>query len=566
MQIGKVLVANRGEIAVRVLRACADAGVPAAVIHSDADADALHVRLAAESVRISGSSPTQAYLDGAQIMQAAQSIGADAIHPGYGFLSENADFARAVTEAGLTFIGPSADAIALMGDKVAARAVADRADVPTVPGTLEPVNGPQAVAFADQVGFPIAVKASFGGGGRGMRVVSQPSELEDAVESASREATASFGRPEVYLERFLEHARHIEIQILADQHGSTAWLGERDCSIQRRNQKVIEEAPAIGLSDQLRRQMGDAAVRLARAVDYLGAGTVEFLVEGDSFYFLEMNTRIQVEHPITEQVLGIDLVVEQLRIAAGEKLSDWSEPHGHAIELRITAEHVVSGVFMPSPGRIDVLDIPRRSEIRWDAGYEAGDEVSGAFDSLIGKLVITGPDRATAIQLARDAIADMRIDGTHTSIPALARILEHSDFVTGAVSTRWLESDVDWSDEDSVPGRSEVMVGGRWYTIPYVGERSAVEKSTRAVSRPRAGRKSTADSGQLVSPMQGTVISVATEAGAGVASGEVLFIVEAMKMENPVRAPFDGVVSDLRVTIGTVVAAGELLAVVKANS
>ncbi|MDI2030157.1 biotin carboxylase N-terminal domain-containing protein [Saccharopolyspora sp. TS4A08] len=585
--LSKVLVANRGEIAVRIVRTLAEQGIGSVVVHSDADEKALHVRLADESVALPGIAANENYLDIARIVQAAKDTGADAVHPGYGFLAENAEFARAVTDAGLVFIGPSGDAIEVMGEKVAARRVASQAGVPQVPGTAEPVTSADAIRdFGAEHGYPVAVKASFGGGGRGMRTVAGPDEADDALAAAQREAGAAFGNSEVYLERYLSAARHVEVQIFADSHGNAVWLGDRDCSVQRRHQKLVEESPAPGLPDDLRAEMGEAAVRLAKAVGYVGAGTVEYLVEGDRFYFLEMNTRIQVEHPVTESVLGMDLIAEQLRVAAGEPLSVLTSgpaPRGHAIECRINAEDPAGGLFVPSPGPIHALQVPVRPGVRFDSGYESGDEVAPHYDSMIGKLVVWGPDRGTAIRRTLAALDELIVDGVPTTIPAAKAVLEHSDFAGVSFTTRWLESAVEFPgpvggvSEDAAEAdgdddaRDEVWVGGRRYVIPFFGgagaTAAAAEPPARrsrgsGTKRKGAGAPGAAGSGAVSSPMQGTVIAVKVADGDVVTAGQVLFVVEAMKMENPVRSTVDGTVGEVGVAVGDVVTAGAPLAVV----
>ncbi|TDD06372.1 acetyl-CoA carboxylase biotin carboxylase subunit [Saccharopolyspora terrae] len=584
--LSKVLVANRGEIAVRIIRTLAEHGIASVAVHSDADEKALHVRLADESVALPGTAATENYLDITRIVRAAQDSGADAVHPGYGFLAENAEFARAVTDAGLVFIGPSGDAIEVMGEKVAARRVAAQAGVPQVPGTTEPVTSADEVrAFGAEHGYPVAVKASFGGGGRGMRTVAGPDEAEEALAAARREAGAAFGNSEVYLERYLSAARHVEVQIFADAHGNAVWLGDRDCSVQRRHQKLVEESPAPGLPDDLRAEMGEAAVRLAKAVGYVGAGTVEYLVEDGRFYFLEMNTRIQVEHPVTEAVLGMDLIAEQLRVAAGQRLSEPTSgpaPRGHAIECRINAEDPTGGLFVPSPGPIHTLQAPMRPGVRFDSGYESGDEVAPHYDSMIGKLVVWGPDRGTAIRRTLAALDELVVDGVPTTIPAAKAVLAHRDFADVTFTTRWLESAVEFpaavgvvaeeapDAEDDEGGRDEVWVGGRRYVIPFfagAGAAAPAEPPARrsrgsGTKRKAAGGPGAGGSGAVSSPMQGTVIAVKVADGDVVTAGQVLFVVEAMKMENPVRSAADGTVGEVGVSVGDVVTAGAPLAVV----
>jgi len=597
----KILVANRAEIAVRVIRTCRELGIRSVTVHSEADAQSMHVRLADEAVALPGTSAAATYLDGQKIIAAALGSGAEAIHPGYGFLAENADFAEAVRAAGLTFIGPPAQAIKVMGEKVAARNVATTADVPQVPGSKGAIeSADEVLAFGEEHGYPIAIKASYGGGGRGMRAVDRPEAALEAFDAARRESAAAFGRDEVYLERYLEDARHVEVQVFADTHGNVVWLGDRDCSVQRRHQKLVEEAPAPGLSDDMRVAMGEASVRLARAVDYVGAGTVEFLVEAkhDRFYFLEMNTRIQVEHPVTEQTLGVDLIAEQIRVAAGEKLSiaeSGPAPRGHAIEIRVNAEDVTAGAFRPAPGPLTFLEVPALPGVRFDSGYASGDEVLPYYDSLIGKLVIWAPTRAHAIDRALETIKETRVEGVPTTLPAAAVILDHPDFRNSDVSTMWLESSLDFAEllpasravvaeAPNADGdgegfdRQELFVAGRRYYVALPLEVQVPEGHQAGArgggagrrpkgpssGRPRAGRSNSAGSGTLTSPMQGTIVTVNVAEGQAVAEGEIIVVMEAMKMENPVRAAIGGTVTSLPVSVGQVVPSGTVLAEITA--
>ena len=594
----KILVANRAEIAVRVIRTCRELGIRSVTVYSEADAHSMHVRLADEAVSLAGTAASDTYLDGEKVIAAALETGAEAIHPGYGFLAENADFAAAVRAAGLTFIGPPAEAIKVMGEKVAARAVATTADVPQVPGSKGAIeSAEQVLAFGEENGYPIAIKASYGGGGRGMRTVAAPADVAEALEAARRESAAAFGRDEVYLERYLDDARHVEVQVFADMQGNVVWLGDRDCSVQRRHQKLVEEAPAPGLSDALRTAMGEASVRLARAVDYVGAGTVEFLVEAkdDHFYFLEMNTRIQVEHPVTELTLGVDLIAEQIKVASGERLSfeqSGPAPRGHAIEIRVNAEDVTEGSFRPSPGPITQLDVPARAGVRFDTGYAAGDEVLPYYDSLIGKLIVWAPSRDHAIDRALEAIRETRAEGVPTTLPAASVVLDHPDFRSAEISTRWLENSLDLvtllpasvapsADEGEIPGedhdRQEVLVAGRHYHIPlpmgvaavveqHEGRASTPGRKGRSVVRgkPRTTRSKAAGSGTLISPMQGTIVKVNIAEGQVVSEGEVVLVMEAMKMENPVRTAVGGTVTLLSASVGQVVASGTILAEITA--
>ncbi|MDV7085943.1 acetyl/propionyl/methylcrotonyl-CoA carboxylase subunit alpha [Rhodococcus opacus] len=592
--LSKVLVANRGEIAVRIIRTCAEAGVASVAVYSEADEKALHVRLADEAVLLGAASPSESYLAIDKIIEAAKSTGAQAVHPGYGFLAENAAFAKAVEDAGLIFIGPPSSAIEVMGSKIAARDLAAKADVPQVPGSQGTIASvADVIAFGDEHGYPVAIKATYGGGGRGMRMVASASEAESAFASAKQESAAAFGRDDVYLERYLSSARHVEVQVFADTHGSAVWIGDRDCSVQRRHQKLIEEAPAPGLSDELRRAMGEASVRLAKQVGYVGAGTVEFLVEADreAFYFLEMNTRIQVEHPVTEMTLGLDLVAEQLAVAAGEPLSiteSGAVPRGHAIEVRVNAEDTRGALFMPSPGPIATVQAPTRAGVRWDGGYESGDEVQPYYDSLVGKLIVWAPTRDRALDRLTLALDELIIDGVPTTVPAARQIIAHKDFRNVAMHTNWLERDIDFAsllppvedlsdtdaeDTEEMLPRNEVWVGDRRYVIPFFTP--AGPAAAAPVAEPQARRASTggprkkrgggaAASGEAKSPMQGTVAQIDVEVGAQVEAGQVLMVLEAMKMQNPIRAAVNGVVESLHVEVGQVVAAGASLATVVA--
>jgi acetyl-CoA/propionyl-CoA carboxylase, biotin carboxylase, biotin carboxyl carrier protein len=450
--ITKVLIANRGEIAVRIIRSCREQGLRTVAVYSEIDAGALHVELADEAVAIGGKSAAESYLDAERLLAAAQSSGADAVHPGYGFLSENAEFARAVTTRGLVWIGPPAEAIATMGDKVSSRRAVAATGVAAVPGTDAISDAAAVVAFGAEHGWPVAIKASFGGGGRGMRVVSSASDAEAALASAQNEAAKAFGSPECYLEKYLPRARHVEMQIMADDHRNTVWLGERDCSMQRRHQKLLEEAPAPNFDEAVRKRMGDAAVAIAQACGYRNAGTVEFLFADGEFWFLEMNTRLQVEHPITEEILGIDLVAEQLAIASGRPLSmsqDGLTPRGHAIECRINAEKVAGGRFLPAPGRVAALVPPGGPFVRFDAGYRSGDQLSPYYDNLVGKLVVWGRDRDEAILRMRRALDELVVEGISTTVPAQRLILADPGFLAGRYSTRTVEDELDFTEPNA---------------------------------------------------------------------------------------------------------------------
>lgn len=567
----KVLVANRGEIAVRIFRTCAELGIATVAVFSDPDAGALHVRLADEAIALPGSSADKTYLDAGLIVAAALSAGADAVHPGYGFLSEDADFADRVGAAGLTYVGPPSGVVAALGDKVSARALAVAAGVPVLPAVATGIAGdlldaPAVTELGGQYGWPVLVKAAHGGGGRGMRRVAGPSEVAAALAGAGSEAQAAFGDGTVYAERFLTAPRHIEVQLLADSHGRVAALGDRDCSVQRRHQKLVEEAPAPGLDHDLRTALADAAVRLARSAGYRGAGTVEFLVQDGQFHFLEMNTRIQVEHPVTEAVLGIDLVREQLLIAGGAALTPPDgQPRGHAIECRIVAEDPTRD-FLPVPGRLDVLRVPLLPGVRLDSGYEAGDVVPPDYDGLVAKLVVWGPDRDSALRRARAALAGITVAGIPTTLSAAAAVLAHPDFAAGGVSTGWFADVIapELSVDAAASDEGGAWINGRFHRIPAAPTVSSDRVSRRSLQPAVTRRPGTAaGDGRLVtSPMQGTVLTVETEVGEEVAPGRVVARIEAMKMENAVQATVAGVVEAIRVQPGQSVAAGDVLLVV----
>ncbi|HEX2158730.1 MAG TPA: biotin carboxylase N-terminal domain-containing protein [Actinomycetes bacterium] len=558
-----VLVANRGEIAVRVLRACRELGLVGIAVHADPDAGALWVREADRAVAIGGSAVAESYLDQAKLLAAAAEAGAEAVHPGYGLLSEHAGFARAVTEAGLVWVGPPPEAIAQMGDKLVARRAVLAAGVEPVPGTTDPVTDPaEVVAFGEAHGWPVAVKAAAGGGGRGIRVVAGPAEAADALASATREATAAFGDGACYLERFFPRPRHVEVQVLADTHGAIVQLGERDCSVQRRHQKLIEEAPAPGLPAGVGQQLRTWAVAVAKACGYVGAGTVEFLwdPESQSCWFLEMNTRIQVEHPITEQVTGVDIVAAQLRVAAGEPLGltqDDVTVRGHAIECRVNAEDPARG-FLPAPGTITTLRWPGGPGLRVDAGYEAGDTVPSFYDDLLGKLVAWAPDRDRAIARMRAALDELAVEGVATTAPALARVLGHDDFRAARHWTTWLEEALDLSDLTPAAAPAEadfhVTAGGRTWPVRLYRHRPR-----------RPGGQAGGGGGLVASPLAGTLAKVNVVAGQRVAEGELLAVVEAMKMETPLLAPFDGLVVGVTCAVGGPVAAGQVVVEVEAG-
>jgi acetyl-CoA/propionyl-CoA carboxylase, biotin carboxylase, biotin carboxyl carrier protein len=569
----RVLVANRGEIALRIYRACRELGVEAIGVYSEADRDGPWLRHADEAHLLGPAEPAASYLAVDRLLEVARATGADAVHPGYGFLSENAEFARRVLDADLAWIGPPPAAMDRMGDKLAARASAVAAGCPVVPGTAEPTDDAEVVrAFATEHGFPVLVKAAHGGGGRGQKVVTGAEDLGDVLEAASREAAAAFGRGEVYVERYLPRPRHIEVQVLADTHGRVLHLAERDCSTQRRHQKLIEEAPAPGLDDGLRAAMGEAAVRIARQVGYVGAGTCEFLCADGDFYFLEMNTRLQVEHPVTELVTGVDLVHWQLRVAAGESLP-WAQDdvhvRGHAIEARINAENATLG-FVPSPGLITEWAAPAGPGIRLDAAGGAGWTIPNHYDSLIAKLVAYGADREEARRRLLRACDEFVIGGVPTTLDFHRLALAHPDFVAGRVSTVSVEQEWDLSALPSPPppttgpaprrGRNVVVeIGGKRVEVTvYDDEDAARPDGRRPPPRRRsAGRAGTAGgAGTVVAPMQGTIVKVPVEPGRHVATGDVLVVLEAMKMENAIAAEVDGVVTAVHVAQGDVVSAG----------
>lgn len=578
-----ILIANRGEIAVRVIRAAKDLGLRTIAIYSELDREAVHTAMADEAWNVGPAPATDSYLNVERILEIAKESKADAIHPGYGFLAENAAFAEAVVESGITWIGPPPSAITMMGDKIESRVAAERAEVRGVPGTLKPLTSADEVAaFAAEHGFPVAIKAAAGGGGRGLKVVREASGLADAFEAAGREAEAWFANAAVYVERYLENARHIEAQVLFDNHGNGVFLGERDCSLQRRHQKLLEECPAPNFTSEDRAKLGELALALGHAAGYRSAGTVEFLFSDGDFYFLEMNTRIQVEHTVTEEVFGIDLVVEQIRIAMGESLSVTTTPApvGHAIEFRINAEDP-SRDFMPNPGTLVTYVEPGGPGIRVDSGVVAGSTISQYYDNMIAKLIVTGPDRESVIRRARRALHEYDIGGVDTTIPAHLSILDDERFLSGDVTTRLVEDSMDFSQLNrstapTLPESEEmseramtVEVGGRRFTVKYWAKvMTAPGSGKRIAPRRKApklpGQGATGGSeGALTAPMQGTIVKIHKKAGESVEAGETVCVLEAMKMENEIKAPAAGEIVDLRVQVGDTVSPGAILMVIK---
>ncbi|WP_342338342.1 MULTISPECIES: acetyl/propionyl/methylcrotonyl-CoA carboxylase subunit alpha [unclassified Rhodococcus (in: high G+C Gram-positive bacteria)] len=589
-RISKVLVANRGEIAVRVIRAAADAGLASVAVYAEPDADAPFVRLADEAFALGGQTSAESYLVFDKILDAAAKSGADAIHPGYGFLSENADFAQAVIDAGLIWIGPSPQSIRDLGDKVTARHIAEKAKAPMAAGTKDPVkNADEVVAFAQEYGVPVAIKAAFGGGGRGMKVAHTIEEIPELFDSATREAVAAFGRGECFVEQYLDKARHVEAQVIADQHGNVIVAGTRDCSLQRRFQKLVEEAPAPFLTDDQRHRIHTSAKAICKEAGYYGAGTVEYLVQGDTVSFLEVNTRLQVEHPVTEETAGIDLVLQQFKIANGERL-DLTEdptPRGHAFEFRINGEDAGRG-FLPAPGPVTKFVPPTGPGVRMDSGVETGSVIGGQFDSMLAKLIVTGATRDEALARARRALAEFQVEGLATVIPFHRAVVSDPAFIGDGTSfdvyTKWIETEWDNQiepftgtqpiDEDETLPRQNVVVevGGRRVEVSLPGQFTlgtgggaapgAVRKKPKA--RTRGGAHGGAASGDAVTaPMQGTVVKVAVEEGQQVAEGDLIAVLEAMKMENPVNAHKAGTVTGLAVEPGAAITQGTVLAELK---
>ena len=580
--MNSLLVANRGEIAVRVIRTARDLGMRTIAVYSELDRDALHVQLADEAWNIGGAPASESYLNAGRILEVAREAGAEAIHPGYGFLAENASFARMVTGSGITWVGPPASAIELMGDKILSRRTAERVGVAPVPGTTEAVDSFDAASrMAADIGYPVAVKAAHGGGGKGLRVAAGRRQLAKAIEGARREADAYFGNPVVYLEAYIARPRHIEAQIIVDRHGNYRFMGERDCSVQRRHQKLIEEAPSVVLSHEQRRSLGDAALAIAKACGYINAGTVEFLLNPDgSFYFLEMNTRLQVEHTVTEMVTGIDLVAEQLAVAAGEPLSFGHLPtRGHAIQLRINAEDPANG-FRPTPGTVTEYREPAGPGVRVDSWIVPGTLISQYYDNLMAKLVVWGRTRAEAIARAERALDEYRVAGIATTIPAHRAVLSHPTFVAGDVHTRWVEDELSLDPEPFDRGASlpsekararramTVEVGGRRFDVTYwAPEAPARGKGDRPARKPPKRRTGTAqlstEPGMVVSPMQGTIVKVSAKAGDRVTADQQICVLEAMKMENEITSPINGELVEVRVQPGDTVRLNEVLAIVR---
>ncbi len=590
----KVLIANRGEIAVRIARACRDAGISSVAIYADGDREALHVEEADEAYALNGVTAAETYLVVDKILAIAEQSGADAVHPGYGFLSENAGFAQAVIDAGLTWIGPPPAAIEALGDKVTARHIAARVGAPQVPGTHDPVqNADEVVEFAKTHGLPIAIKAAFGGGGRGLKVARNIEEIPELFESAVREAVAAFGRGECFVERFLDHPRHVETQILADQHGHVVVVSSRDCSLQRRNQKLVEEAPAPFLTPEQHDKIYAASKAIIKEAGYFGAGTCEFMLGTDgTVSFLEVNTRLQVEHPVTEEVSGIDLVREQFRIADGEELGYDDPPlRGHSIEFRINGEDPGRN-FLPAPGVLRVWETPSGPGVRVDAGFRAGDVIGGNFDSLLAKLIVTGKDRVEALERSRRVLAEFKIEGIATALtfdravvvdPAFAPADPDQPFT---IHTRWIETEFDNQipqyvdagaasepdDADPANERSKVTVevnGKRLeVTLPAdlaLGTGSAGSRKRKSAPKRKYGSKAAGGSSgdALTSPMQGTVVKVAVEEGQHVEAGELVVVLEAMKMEQPLNAHKAGTITNLMAEPGSTVPTGTVLCEIK---
>ncbi len=588
MPISKVLIANRGEIAVRVARACADAGIASVAVYAEPDRDALHVKVADEAYGLGGSTPSDSYLVVDKLLDVAKRSGADAVHPGYGFLAENAGFAQAVIDAGLTWIGPGPKAIDALGDKVKARHIALEAGAPLVPGTADPVDGPdEVIAFAQEHGLPVAIKAAYGGGGRGLKVARTIEEIPDLFESAVREAVTAFGRGECFVERFLDHPRHVETQCLADQHGNVVVVSTRDCSLQRRNQKLVEEAPAPFLTEAQHTELVRASKAILSEAGYVGAGTCEFLVgpEGD-ISFLEVNTRLQVEHPVSEEVTGIDLVREQFRIADGQALGyDDPEPHAHSIEFRINGEDAGRG-FLPAPGTVTRYVVPGGPGVRVDSGVVEGDTIAGAFDSMLAKLIVTGRTRQEALERSRRALDEFVVEGMPTVLSFHRVVVRDPAFAPAdadepfTVHTRWIETEFDNTIEPYAGGAAEgaepverrtvvVEVGGKRLEVVLPADLAVAgggggATRKKAPRRAGGGASSAAASGDaLTAPMQGTIVKIAVKEGQQVDQGQTVVVLEAMKMEQPITAHKAGVVNGITAEVGATVTSGTVLAEIK---
>jgi len=587
-QISKVLIANRGEIAVRIARACTDAGIGSVAVYADPDRDAFHVKVADEAYALGGATPGDSYLVQQKLLDVAKRSGADAVHPGYGFLAENASFAQAVLDAGLTWIGPGPAAIDALGDKVKARHLATKAGAPLVPGTTDPVDGPDdVVAFAQEHGLPVAIKAAYGGGGRGLKVARTIGEIPELFESAVREAVTAFGRGECFVERFLDKPRHVETQCLADEHGSVVVVSTRDCSLQRRNQKLVEEAPAPFLTEDQRTELVRASKAILTEAGYTGAGTCEFLVGQDgAISFLEVNTRLQVEHPVSEEVTGIDLVRQQFRIAAGEALGFGDpEPHAHSIEFRINGEDAGRG-FLPAPGTVVHYVQPSGPGVRVDSGVVEGDVIGGAFDSMLAKLIVTGRTRQEALERSRRALSEFEVDGMPTVLPFHRAVVTDPAFAPAdaetpfSVHTTWIETEFDNTIEPYAGGSTQapapaeerqavvVEVDGKRLEVVLPGGlalggggSAARKKAPRRSGSATSGAATSGDA--LTAPMQGTIVKIAVEDGQIVEAGQTVIVLEAMKMEQPINAHKGGVLSGLRAAVGETVTSGTVLAEIK---
>ena len=591
--IKKLLIANRGEIAVRVMRTAKEMGISTVAVYSDQDRNSLHVRLADEAYALGGNTSAESYLNTDEILKVIEKANIDAVHPGYGFYSENSDFAQKLIDSNVIWVGPDPSAIESMGDKISAREVAKKANVSMVPGTDTPIlQVSEITEFGDKYGYPIAIKAAYGGGGRGMRVVNAPDEAKEAFESATREAQNYFGRPEAYMEKYLIKPRHVEVQIFGDKNGNYVWLSTRDCSIQRRHQKLVEEAPAPFISPEVENAMGEQAIAVARACGYSNAGTIEMLyvpktdTQEENFYFLEMNTRLQVEHCVSEEITRFDFVKEQLNVAMGNDLSftqDDIQVSGHSIECRINAENTHSG-FIPSPGKIESITIAQGLGVRFDGGYEAGDEISQYYDNLIGKLIVWAPTRDEAIKRLSRAIDETKISGVLNTLSAQKYMIETETFANGNHHTKWVEDELDptmWSSQsDDINATNEVedhqpfsmiteVDGKRIDVTLYVPSNMSSGGTNTSSSRKRkkpkkiSGGSQSQSSGNVIAPMQGTIISVSVELGQTVTKGDSLCVLEAMKMENQIKASIDGTIKDILITSGYLVGVGDSLIIIE---